>query len=53
MTENFDVIKNYYAELEEKVNKARKLLGRPLTYAEKILYSHLWSETENNAREED
>ena len=26
----------------ERVEKARELLNRPLTLAEKILYSHLW-----------
>ena len=42
MAENFDMIQKVYAGFSEKVSKARKILGRPMTYAEKILYSHLW-----------
>jgi aconitate hydratase len=42
MTANFDMIKKVYAGLEKKINSARKTLGRPMTYAEKILYAHLW-----------
>ena len=32
--------------MTERVNTAREILGRPLTYAEKILYSHLWNPIE-------
>ncbi len=45
MAENFDMIQKVYAGLSENISKARKVLGRPMTYAEKILYSHLWDET--------
>ncbi len=45
MTANFDMIKEVYASLEDKHKKARELTGRPLTYAEKILYSHLWNDS--------
>ena len=45
MAENFDMIQKVYAGFSEKVSKAREILGRPMTYAEKILYSHLWDET--------
>ena len=38
---DFDMIQRVYAELPGKVAAARKLLGRPMTLAEKILYSHL------------
>ncbi|MCH7529867.1 aconitate hydratase, partial [Patescibacteria group bacterium] len=34
-------IKQVYAELPDKIAKARELLGRPMTYTEKILYAHL------------
>ncbi len=37
-----DLIKNVYKNFSDKVSKARKLLGREMTYAEKILYTHLW-----------
>jgi len=41
MAFDIDLIKKTYAEFEQKVNAARQLLGRPLTYAEKVLYAHL------------
>lgn len=34
-------IKDFYQSLPEKINKARAVLNRPLTYAEKILFSHM------------
>jgi aconitate hydratase len=37
---DLDLIKKVYSELPAKVLAARKLLGRPMTLAEKILYSH-------------
>ena len=42
MTANIDMIQKVYANLREKQDSARKVVGRPLTYAEKILYAHLW-----------
>ncbi len=42
MVFDLDLIKKLYAEMPAKVDAARKALGRPLTLAEKILYSHLW-----------
>lgn len=35
------MIKKVYSEMPSKIENARKELGRPLTLAEKILYSHL------------
>ncbi len=43
---DLDLIKNIYSELPEKVKKAKTKLNRPLTYAEKILYSHLYESQE-------
>lgn len=40
---DFDLIKSVYKSFKEKVDTAKKLLGRPMTYAEKILYAHLWN----------
>jgi len=37
-----ELIKKVYQGLAEKIDEARKLLGRPLTQAEKILYSHTY-----------
>lgn len=46
MVFDLDLIQKTYAELPAKVEKARKALGRPLTLAEKILYTHLWKDVE-------
>lgn len=43
MAFDIDMIKSTYTKYKEKVDKARKLVGRPLTHAEKILYAHLWN----------
>ena len=37
---DLDLITKVYSELPSKVLTARKMLGRPMTMAEKILYSH-------------
>ena len=37
---DLDLIKKVYADLPIKIQTARKLLNRPMTLAEKILYSH-------------
>ncbi len=42
MAFDFDLIQKHYSQLPERVAAARKLLGKPLTLTEKILYSHLW-----------
>lgn len=40
MAFDIDLIQKIYEELPGKINAARNLLGRPLTLAEKVLYSH-------------
>ncbi len=42
MAFDIDMIKNVYSSIKERVDAARELTGKPLTLAEKILYSHLW-----------
>ncbi|MEY4135609.1 MAG: hypothetical protein RL386_1959, partial [Bacteroidota bacterium] len=42
---DLDMIKAAYQALPEKVENARKMLGRPLTLTEKILYAHLHRES--------
>ena len=42
MVLDIDMLKKFYASYSEEVSKARKVLGRPMTYAEKVLYSHLY-----------
>lgn len=41
MVFDLDMIRNVYAHLPEKINKAKSVLNRPLTLTEKILFSHL------------
>ncbi|GAA0542381.1 aconitate hydratase [Chitinophaga japonensis] len=43
MVFDIEMIKKVYAALPGKVEATRKLLGRPLTLAEKILYAHLFN----------
>ena len=47
MAFDINVIKTLYSKMSSKIDNARKIVGRPLTYAEKILYSHLWNESSN------
>jgi aconitate hydratase len=41
MAFDIEMIKQVYAKMPARIEEARKTLGRPLTLAEKILYSHL------------
>ena len=45
MAFDIEMIKKVYANMPARVDKARELVGRPLTLTEKILYSHLWDGT--------
>ncbi|WP_296147568.1 aconitate hydratase [uncultured Flavobacterium sp.] len=42
MAFDIEMIKKAYGTMAERVDKARELVGRPLTLSEKILYAHLW-----------
>jgi len=42
MAFDIDMIKKVYANFGSRVDAARKVVGRPLTLSEKILYAHLW-----------
>ncbi|WP_430968763.1 aconitate hydratase [Spongiimicrobium sp. 2-473A-2-J] len=42
MAFDIDMIKEVYANMAERVDKAREIVGRPLTLSEKVLYAHLW-----------
>ncbi len=39
---DIELVRKVYSTLPSKIEKARKLVNRPLTLSEKILYSHLW-----------
>ncbi|AFD07982.1 aconitate hydratase [Solitalea canadensis] len=45
MAFDIEMIKKVYERMPARVEAARKLVGRPLTLTEKILYSHLWDGT--------
>ncbi|OED45802.1 aconitate hydratase, partial [Flavobacteriaceae bacterium (ex Bugula neritina AB1)] len=45
MAFDINMIKKVYEEVANRVDEARKVTGKPLTLAEKILYSHLWDGT--------
>ena len=42
MAFDIEMIKAVYTRYPERVAAARKVVGKPLTLAEKILYTHLW-----------
>ena len=42
MAFDINMIKEVYSKVVERVNAARNITGKPLTLAEKILYTHLW-----------
>jgi aconitate hydratase len=48
MAFDIDMIKNVYSRYDERIAAARQVVNKPLTLAEKILYTHLW---EGNATE--
>jgi aconitate hydratase len=41
MVFDFDLIKKVYASLDGRIVAARKIVGKPLTLTEKVLYAHL------------
>ena len=49
MAFDIEMIKKVYDRMPERVDKARSIVGRPLTLAEKILYAHLWEGTPTQA----
>lgn len=51
MAFDIDMIKAVYERYPERIAKARKVVGKPLTLAEKILYAHLWDNPASNAFE--
>ena len=49
MAFDFDMIQEVYNRMPERIDAARKAVGRPLTLSEKILYNHLWDGTPTQA----
>jgi len=42
MAFDIEMIKGVYNRMTERVDTAKKVVGKPLTLSEKILYNHLW-----------
>jgi aconitate hydratase len=40
---DIDIIRSFYKELADKINKIKSAINRPMTLSEKILYSHLYN----------
>ena len=51
MVFDLEMIKKVYALFPERVEAARKVVGKPLTLTEKILYTHLWDGNATSAFE--
>ena len=39
---DIDMLRSFYASYSKNVENAKKTMKRPLTYAEKVLYTHLF-----------
>jgi aconitate hydratase len=49
MAFDIEMIKKVYDNMATRVDKAREIVGHPLTLTEKILYNHLWDGTPSKA----
>jgi aconitate hydratase len=49
MAFDFDMIEKVYANFGSRIEAARKVVGKPLTLTEKILYAHIWDESATEA----
>ena len=45
---DWEMIQGVYSKMNERVDKSRKILNRPLTFTEKILLSHLFDSNSND-----
>ena len=46
MVYDIDMLSSFYSNFPKRVDAAREQVGRPLTLAEKILYAHLYEESD-------
>jgi aconitate hydratase len=49
MAFDIEMIKNTYSRMGDRIDAAKKVVGKPLTLTEKILYSHLWEQKDLKA----
>jgi aconitate hydratase A / 2-methylisocitrate dehydratase len=45
MVFDLELIKKIYKNFKERVDRTRKVISRPLTFTEKVLYAHLWEDS--------
>ena len=52
---DIDMLKAFYADYAQTVERAKEILGCPMTYAEKVLYAHIYNKVDvkNYQRGED
>ena len=50
---DLDLIKKYYENLSDKINKIKREINKPLTLSEKILYAHAGSQVKLFSRGKD
>ena len=48
MAFDFDMIKKIYSDIVKNVDEAKRIIDKPFTLTEKILYSHLWGNISKN-----
>ena len=48
MAFDFNMIKKVYSDIVNNVDEAKKIIDKPFTLTEKILYSHLWGNISKN-----
>ncbi len=48
---DIDMIKAVYSRFPKRINEVKKIINKPLTLTEKILYAHLWDEQLSSAHE--
>ncbi len=51
MAFDIEMIRKVYSQYDERIAAARQVVNKPLTLAEKILYTHLWAGTATEAYE--
>ncbi|MGJ1283474.1 aconitate hydratase [Sphingobacterium spiritivorum] len=51
MAFDIEMIKKVYSQYDERITAARKVVNKPLTLSEKILYAHLWDGNASQAYE--
>ena len=46
---DIEMLRSFYASYSESVDKAKETIRRPLTYAEKVLFAHMYEASDLKA----